>query len=555
MDSVRLRDLLVGGETLTVEFKSGSVNDSELVEAVACLANGSGGVLLVGVDNDGRVTGAAPRHDRETNPTRIESLIANKTEPAVLATAAITEIDETQVLVVTIPAATTVVATSDGKYVRRAIDVHGKPQCLPMRPHEVLARAGSLGAQDNSLLVVPGLAVDDLSAAEMDRFRGLARAGGDDVLATLSNPDLLKALDFFTPDNEICVGALLLFGTPAALGRRLPAFEVGFQELDGLEVRASTLGYTPLLRAMAEITDRVQARNPEEEVEIGLLRVPLPRFADAAIRELVANALVHRDYTLSGPTLAEITRDALVVSNPGGLPEGVTTRNLLTTPPRPRNPALADAFKRAGLVERTGRGVNRAFASQLALGRPPPDYGRSTASSVIARVRSGPADKELAGFIAEARSAGMEFYLEDLLTLHEVRRERRITTARAAELFQVDHHEARASLNSLVDRSLLEARGDGKGRTYHLAAALYSRLGESFQYVRARGFDDIQQEQMVLTFVDRHGSITRREATELCQIDSERASRLLRRLRDDGRLEMHGLKRGAYYVRRYDADG
>ena len=555
MDSVRVRDLLVGGETLTVEFKSGSVNDSELVEAVACLANGSGGVLLVGVDNDGRVTGAAPRHDGETNPTRIESLIANKTEPAVLATAAITEIDEKQVLVVTIPAATTVVATSDGKYVRRAIDVHGKPQCLPMRPHEVLGRAGSLGAQDYSRLVVPGLAVDDLSAAEMDRFRGLAKAGGDDVLATLSNPDLLKALDFFTQDNEICVGALLLFGTPAALGRRLPAFEVGFQELAGLEVRASTLGHTPLLRAMAEITDRVQARNPEEEVEIGLLRVPLPRFADAAIRELVANALVHRDYTLSGPTLAEITRDALVVSNPGGLPEGVTTRNLLTTPPRPRNPALADAFKRAGLVERTGRGVKRAFASQLALGRPPPDYGRSTASSVIARVRSGPADKELAGFIAEARGAGMEFYLEDLLTLHEVRRERRITAARAAELFQVDHHEARTSLNSLVDRSLLEARGDGKGRTYHLAAALYSRLGESFQYVRARGFDDIQQEQMVLTFVDRHGSITRREATELCQIDSERASRLLRRLRDDGRLEMHGLKRGAYYLKRSDADG
>ena len=555
MDSVRVRDLLVGGETLTVEFKSGSVNDSELVEAVACLANGSGGALLVGVDNDGRVTGAAPRHDGETNPTRIESLIANKTEPAVLATAAITEIDEKQVLVVTIPAATTVVATSDGKYVRRAIDVHGKPQCLPMRPHEVLGRAGSLGAQDYSRLVVPGLAVDDLSGVEMDRFRGLAKAGGDDVLATLSNPDLLKALDFFTQDNEICVGALLLFGTPAALGRRLPAFEVGFQELAGLEVRASTLGHTPLLRAMAEITDRVQARNPEEEVEIGLLRVPLPRFADAAIRELVANALVHRDYTLSGPTLAEITRDALVVSNPGGLPEGVTTRNLLTTPPRPRNPALADAFKRAGLVERTGRGVNRAFASQLALGRPPPDYGRSTASSVIARVRSGPADKELVGFIAEARGAGMEFYLEDLLTLHEVRRERRITAARAAELFQVDHHEARTSLNSLVDRSLLEARGDGKGRTYHLAAALYSRLGESFQYVRARGFDDIQQEQMVLTFVDRHGSITRREATELCQIDSERASRLLRRLRDDGRLEMHGLKRGAYYLKRSDADG
>ena len=257
---------------------------------------------------------------------------------------------------------------------------------------------------------------------------------------------------------------------------------------------------------------------------------------------------MHRDYTANGPTIVEVTQDALVVSNPGGLPEGVTTSNLLTTPPRPRNPALADAFKRAGVVDRTSRGINRAFASQLALGRPAPDYSRSTSSSVVARVRSGPADKELAGFIAEARRDGQEFSLEDLLTLHEIRLERRITTARAAELFQVDQHEARTTLNRLADRGLVEARGDGKGRTYYLSAALYSRIGESAQYVRARGFDDIQQEQMVLTFVKRHGLITRREASELCQIDSERASRLLRRLRDEGKLDMQGEKRSSRYV-------
>ena len=550
-----LHVLLVGGETLEVEFKGGSINDSELVEAVACLANGSGGILLVGVDDEGKVVGAEPRHGGETHPNRVQSLIANRTEPAVLVTVSVVELDETRVLVVTVPAADTVVATSEGKYVRRAIDVHGKPQCLPMRPHEVIARAGSIGAQDYSRVVVPDLDASDLASAEMERFRELASTGGDEVLSTLSDDDLLKALNFLTPDNRLCVGALLLFGTPASIAYRLPTFEVGFQELDGLEVRASTLGHTPLLRAMVEIAAQVHVRNPEEEVDIGLLRVPLPRFANIAIRELVANALVHRDYTLPGPTIAEVAREALVVSNPGGLPEGVTTRNLLTAPPRARNPALADAFKRAGLVERTGRGVNRAFASQLSIGRPAPDYTQSTSSTVVARVRSGPADKELAGFIAEARRGGQEFSLQDLLTLHEVRLELRITTARAAELFQVDQNEARASLNSLVDRSLLEARGDGKGRTYHLAASLYGRLGDPSQYVRARGFDDIRQEQMVLTFVDRNGSITRRQATELCQIDSPRASRLLRRLRNEGTLEMHGVKRAAYYVMRRADDG
>ncbi|WP_419842068.1 ATP-binding protein [Candidatus Poriferisodalis sp.] len=549
MDQDALRSLLVEGETFTVEFKDGSINDSELVEAVACLANGSGGTLLVGVSNNGTVAGAPPRHGTRTDPRRVEALIASKTEPAVLAACTVEEVDLAQLLLVVVPAAANVVATSDGRYVRRAIDVHGRPQCLPMRPHEVVARSGSVGAQDYSRVVMPRLAVDDLSATEFERFRVLARTRGDETLLSLSDTELLKALNLTTSDGQLTVGALLLFGTSDVIAAHLPAYEAGFQELSGLEVRASESGPVPLFRAMIEITDRVQARNPTEEIEIGLLRVPLPRFADVTLRELIANALVHRDYTANGATIIEVTQDALVVSNPGGLPEGVTTSNLLTTPPRPRNPALADAFKRAGLVERTSRGINRAFASQLALGKPAPDYSRSTPNSVVARVRSGPADKELAGYIAQARRDGLQFSLEDLLTLHEVRIERRISTARAAELFQVDQHEARAILNRLADLGLLEARGAARGRSYHLSAALYNRLGEPAQYVRTRGFDGIQQEQMVLTFVTQHGTITRREASELCQVDSERASRLLRRLRDEGKLDMQGEKRSARYMK------
>lgn len=544
-----LRQLRTSGESYTTEFKSGEVNDTELVEAVACLANGSGGTLLVGVRDDGVTTGARARHGSGTDPRRVEALIANKTEPAVFTSCEVVQEGDLEVIVVLVPTAKTVVATSEGRYVRRAIDIRGRPQCLPMRPNEVVARAAAVGAQDYSRVAIPDASADDLAATEFDRFRELAKVRGDEVLAALSDTELLKALDLATLDGQITVGALLLFGRRDAIRHRLPAYEVGFQELDGLEVRTNESGPTPLLRAMEELTDRVQARNPEEEIEVGLLRVPLPRFADAAIRELIANALVHRDYTANGPTVVEITDTALVISNPGGLPEGVTTSNLLTTPPRPRNPALADAFKRAGIVERTSRGINRAFAGQLSLGRPAPDYGRSTASSVIARVRSGPADTELAVFLTEARRDGEQFSLDDLLTLHEIRLERRITTARAAELFQVDQHEARETLNRLADRGLVEARGEGRGRSYHLSAALYGQLGEQAQYVRARGFDEIQQEQMVLTFVDKHGSITRREATDLCQIDSERASRLLRGLRDEGKLRLVGEKRSSRYVK------
>ena len=550
MDTGRLRSLLAGGETRTVEYKT-KINDAHLVEAVVCLANGSGGHLLVGVEDSGRVIGSEPRHGDHTDPSRVEALILGRTRPAVQVSVEVIPTDRGEVLVISVPTALTVVATGDGKYIRRAIDMKGNPQCLPMEPHEVLARVSSVGAQDFSAIPVPGVGFDDLSAGELTRFRTLAgtTAGGDRNLATLSDLDLLKALGLCSIADELTLGAVLLFGSEEAIRRRLPTYEVGFQELDGLEVRTGELGHVPLLRAMTEMYERVSARNPEEEIEIGPLRVPLPRFAEVTVRELIANALVHRDYSAAGATLVQISQEGLSISNPGGFPEGITTSNLLTTPPRSRNLALADAFKRAGLVERTGRGINRAFESQLALGRSAPDYTRSNARTVVVRVRSGPADKELAVLIAETHRQGERFSLQDLLTLHEVRIERRITTGRAAELFQVGVQEARDVLNGLTDRGILETRGRTRGRTYHPSASVFARLGEPAQHARARGFNQLEQERVVLSFVDHHGSITRGEAADLCRISPDQASRLLRRLRDEGALELVGTKRASHYVR------
>lgn len=79
MNEQELRAFLAGGETLTVEFKSdqGPLPDADLIEAVACLANGQGGTLLIGVEDDGRVTGLHPRH--RSAPATLAAFIANCT--------------------------------------------------------------------------------------------------------------------------------------------------------------------------------------------------------------------------------------------------------------------------------------------------------------------------------------------------------------------------------------------------------------------------------------------------------------------------------------------
>lgn len=535
------------GETYTTEFKA-DVNDDKLAEAIVCLANGDGGTLFVGVDDDGTIVGSPPRHGDVTDGPRLAALVANKTAPSVAVAVEVIDTEEGLVIVIAVPKATQgLVATTSGVYLRRAVDVKGKPQCLPMQPHEAMARITSIGARDVSTLPLADLTTDDLDAAELRRFRDVARAGGDGVLGELSDADLLSALGFRT-NSALTLGAVLVFGTEQALQRFAPTHETAFQVLEGHEVvRVNRIERAPLIRSMLDLVEAVKPYNPEEEIDDGLFRVGLPAYSEVGIRELLANALVHRDYAINGQVRVLIENQTLSVSNPGGFPDGITVANLLSAPPQARNPRIAEAFKRAGLVERTGRGVNRVYRGQLALGRPEPDYSRSTHAWVEVRLRAGPADRELAAFVAQAEREGRPVALATLQVLHEVRAERRITSARAAELLQISPDEARAVLNDLVERGFLESRGERKGRTYHLTAAMYRQMGGPASYVRTRGFDDIQQEQMVITYVTEHGSIGRAEAAELCQLGPDQASRLLRRLTERGVLQMTGRRRTARY--------
>ena len=98
-----------------------------------CLANGTGGVLLVGVEDDGMVSGARPRHEAErTDPLRVQALIANMTQPALSTIAGVVQINGAEVLVVEVPDSPRVVGTTRGT--RSAAWSDGIPmRQLPLR--------------------------------------------------------------------------------------------------------------------------------------------------------------------------------------------------------------------------------------------------------------------------------------------------------------------------------------------------------------------------------------------------------------------------------------
>ena len=240
--------------------------------------------------------------------------------------------------------------------------------------------------------------------------------------------------------------------------------------------------------------------------------------------------------------------EGLVISNPGGFVEGVTLRNLLVVEPKPRNPLLADAVKRIGLAERTGRGVDLIYQGLLRYGRPEPDYSRSDLTTVVIRLSSAGADVGFLRMILEAEEkSGMAMPLDALIVLARLRRERRLGVNELADAIQKDESAARAVLERLTEVGLVEAHGVKKGRTYTLSAKVYRSLGQETGYIRQAGFDLIQQEHMIMQYVRTNGRIKRREAIDLCHLGPFQATRLLGKLVKSGQLERHGKKRGAFY--------
>jgi ATP-dependent DNA helicase RecG len=151
--------------------------------------------------------------------------------------------------------------------------------------------------------------------------------------------------------------------------------------------------------------------------------------------------------------------------------------------------------------------------------------------------------------VAHEAERGRALSLPELQVLTELVHGGRLSTGEVAALVQVGDAEARRHLSRMVERGLVQARGEGRGRTWHQSAAVYRELNKPAAYVRVHGFEPAQQEQLVLAHVDSHGRITRGEAADLCALSPAQATRLLQRLADKGELVLMGAKRGAHYQR------
>jgi len=553
MSLEELRHILAQGETLSIEFKSdrGPLSDRELIIAIVALANTEGGDLFLGVEDDGQVSGLHPSH---RDLTTLPALIANRTNPPLSTRVEAIEVVDKPIARIRVPKSRQLVSTSDGLLQRRRLKLDGKPEAVPFYPHEFIQRQATLGTADPSAMPFNSLSIGDLDPMERVRLReAIRRYAGDTSLLPLADDEFDGALGLVTTiDGTRCptLAGLLFLGREEHLRQLVPGHEVAFQVLSGTEVKVNKFSRKPLLQAFEEVERYFDPHVHEQEIEIGLFRVAVPNFERRSFREALVNAFVHRDYARLGAVHIRIDDDALTISNPGGFVEGVTLQNILITEPRPRNPLLADIAKRIGLAERTGRGIDRIFEGLLRYGRPAPDYSRSDSNSVILRMASTETDLGFVELVLrQEERLGRTMPLDSLIILSRLRSERRLSTADLAPSTQKSEQETRAEIERLTEAGLVTAHGTGRGRTYTLSAAIYRKSGHKAAYIRQAGFDSIQHEQMVLNYINKHGSIKRGEAADLCQISTAQAYHLLRKMKEKGLIKQQGTKRHAFYTR------
>jgi ATP-dependent DNA helicase RecG len=105
----------------------------------------------------------------------------------------------------------------------------------------------------------------------------------------------------------------------------------------------------------------------------GIQRVESLPVPEAALREAVLNAILHKDYSAGTPVQISVYDDRLMLWNPGELPQDWTVARLKAKhPSHPFNPGLANVFFRAGQIETWGRGIERIFSACTTAGTPPP---------------------------------------------------------------------------------------------------------------------------------------------------------------------------------------
>lgn len=360
-----IRQIIQDGENSLVEFKTPDVSPQSLAEEISAFANVRGGEIFIGISDDGRVSGI--------DKARIKNL-----EDAVM------NICRNNILPPLIPMFET--TTVDGKVIARIQVSEGLEKPYQTASGKYMIRVGStkrnssrqelLRLFQNAGVVhidgkpVPGASKQDLDLDKIKRYfkdvYELDMGSMDEVetRALLVNASLAEIVH-----AKLCpsMAGLLFFsrkeGVVTALEKYLPQAGIQFvyyqdQDLEDIFDRLDC--YDPSPEAIDTILHKLKLNWKTSSVIRGMKREEL-KFPQGVLRELLVNAVVHRDYSIHAKIQIKMQPGIIEITNPGRLINTVTIEKMKAGISISRNPIILKFMQNYRYADQLGRGIPMVF--------------------------------------------------------------------------------------------------------------------------------------------------------------------------------------------------
>ena len=366
-----LVEIIANGENSVVEFKRDDVENHPLAKELVAFSNLEGGMVLLGVDDDGTIVGLK----RDNLEEWVMTACRDKIRPGIIPSfQTIRDVESGKdVAVVRVPRGDNV--HSQWHKNRHTYYIRVGSQSREPTPEELGRLFQQRGMFRADLRPVSGTSIIDLDRRRLKDYFGRVRQQNvpedDDAegwRTLLVNTEIMV-------EEGVSLSGMLLFGnTP---NRFLPQAGIDAAAFPGTEKdyaakeRRTLRGpMTPLMGADGEIFEAGLVEQAWEFVrrnifvtaslEDGVRRVERLTYPVEAVRETVVNALIHRDYLLANTDIElAIYQDRMEVVSPGKLPNGITTERMRAGTRATRNQLLKDVMRDYGYLEHMGMGVPR----------------------------------------------------------------------------------------------------------------------------------------------------------------------------------------------------
>lgn len=342
-----IKQIIAEGESQRTEFK-GSFN-VEAMESITAFANTEGGCVLVGVSNKGKIVGV------DTNEESVQQWvneIKSKTEPAILVDAERYEIEGKAAVMLSVPEYPVKPIALQGRFYKRIGNSNHLLSATEIANLSML----SLQVSWDSFPAL-GKTLEDLDTESIDRFIERVSSNGRLSLSGKTWTDKLRKLKLIngeTPTNA----AYLLFGKGnigynVHAGRfKTPSMIIDDRMMNGnlFQTVEETMRFLlSQIKVAYEITGKTTQRTE-------IFEYPLP-----ALREIVLNTIIHRDYTSPMDVQIKIFDQKITFFSPGELYGKQTIEALRTDDYQAytRNKLIAEAFYLTGDIEKYGTGYTR----------------------------------------------------------------------------------------------------------------------------------------------------------------------------------------------------